>query len=325
MLTCLIAANRKISIWPLTSSELWGLAIYEPVPILYPCHTAMHPNHFLSLLLLYAVMAKHQPLSHCSQGPQCGVPVIWICLREEVNNIFENSYQQQELALPSLLISVEEGPGLGGVRQAPAWGREAALTHFCAKSWYLITSLPRWWDQFACCFVSHHCHLMSLLPCRKGQGLWQQNTTAGSYWCSHVYTYPAQWFCRSYIIVNHSNLLVSFHYPSMVCIRSLPCVTTHFCPLVSEKVLKIVAGICFKYNFTNSMSLSVYQIRFYFYVTAAGLSCCLQDEVFSLDENKHTFRLRLTLPSVSLSVLWRTEQIARNRTDQLHSATVLPG
>lgn len=225
---------------------LWHLQNYEALlfmsqspfftRVTLPCiQTISFP--FSSFMLLWL------NISHCSQGPQCGVPVIWICLREEVNNIFENCYQQQELALPSLLISVEEGPGLGGVRQAPAWGREAALTHFCAKSWYLITSLPRWWDQFACCFVSHHCHLMSLLPCRKGQGLWQQNTTAGSYWCSHVYIYPAQWFCRSYIIVNHSNLLVSFHYPSMVCIRALPCVTTHFCPLVSEKVLNIVAGI----------------------------------------------------------------------------------
>lgn len=201
MLTCLIAANRKISIWPLTSSELWALAIYEPVPILYPrpalpCvqTTSVFSSLFfapLSLLLPYAVMAKHQhqPLSQCSQGPQSGVPLIWICLREEVNNIFENSYQQQELARPSLLISVEEGQGLGGVKRAPARGREAALTHFCAKSWYLITSLPRWWDQFACCFISHHCHLMRLLPCRKGQGLWQQNTTAGTcYWCACTYT-----------------------------------------------------------------------------------------------------------------------------------------
>lgn len=66
-----------------------------------------------------------------------------------------------------------------------------------------------------------------------------------------------------------------------------------------EKVMKMVFGIL---NFTSSVSLSVHQIRsHYLYVTAAGLSCCLQGGV-SLDENihTHTHTLLLTLPSVSL-------------------------
>lgn len=145
---------------------------------------------FLSLLLPYVVRAKqqHQPLSQCSRGPESGMPLMWICLREEVNNIFENSHQQQDLAQPSVVISVVEGRGWVGVKRAPARGRKAAFPYLCAKCWYLITSLPRWWDQFACCSISHHRHLTRRLPCRKGQGHWHWNTTSGtSHSCTHVY------------------------------------------------------------------------------------------------------------------------------------------
>lgn len=108
----LVAAYWKISIWPLTSSELLSLAIYEHVPILSPppCAASVSVNpFFLSFQLPFAVGAKHQPLSLHSQGPQSRVPVIWIGLKDEVNNIFLNSHQQQDLAWPSLLIRDVEG------------------------------------------------------------------------------------------------------------------------------------------------------------------------------------------------------------------------
>lgn len=137
-------------------------------------------------------------------------------------------------------------------------------------------------------------------------------------------------FCSSYIIMNHTRpkLSVWFHYWSMVFISFLLCFTNHFVP---QSWRSNENGLWyFEYNFTSFLSLSVHQIRSHcLYVTAAGLSCCLQGGV-SLDENIHTHsytRSRSLFPlscSATLLEQWRTEQSAKNRTDQLHSPTILP-
>lgn len=247
---------------------------------------------------------------------------------------FENSRYQQDLARPLPLISVVGG-GFGRGEAGMSAGREAAFKYVCAKSWYLITSLPRWWDRFSCCSISDRCHLVGPAALQEGPRTLasrtpQQAWAAGAHMCM----YPTQRFCSSYIIMNHSRpeLSVLFHYWSTVFIPFHSCVTMRFVPQSwksNENSLRY-----FEYNFTSSMSLSVHQIRSHcLYVTAAGLSCCLQGRVFSLDENIHihtlTHTLSLTLSSVSLGsfacAMTHRAKNAKNRTDQLHSPTVLPG
>lgn len=171
--------------------------MYEHIPILYPTScSATHSSPILTFCICFHTICflplvccegqHHWPCSQLSQGSQSGgVPLIWIRFREGLITclrVFSSNRTWQGLVDWSVLLRAGLGRGEMGI------STEAAFTYLCAKSWYVITSLPTWWDQFACCSFSDHCHLMRLLPCRKGQGHWQQNPPAGTiYWCAHVY------------------------------------------------------------------------------------------------------------------------------------------
>lgn len=151
------------------------LAIYEPVPYSLPPHSvARHPHDshpdllhlspFPPAMFLFS-SSFYSPLNGTKQASDIkpvkprGLNVrSGSSSEKEVNNICARNGTWQ--AHPIVPLPPPPLPRIcenGGGRDWRGWNRqkrrqEAAFTYFGANSWYLITSLPRWWDQCTCLF-----------------------------------------------------------------------------------------------------------------------------------------------------------------------------
>lgn len=149
----------------------------------------------------------------------------------------------------------------------------------------------------------------------------------------HMCMHPIQGFCCSYIIMipTRCKLSVPSHYVNIVFISVLVCVTIHF--VVWFQIAKFKkGGLCnFVHNSTNTILLSSLSNQIVLFwcdssrlvLLPSGVKFCFFVS-FRIKTHTHT-RIHTNSRSALLLVQWRTEQSAKNRTFQLHSAVVPPG
>lgn len=127
-----------------------------------------------------------------------------------------------------------------------------------------------------CCSISDHCLLMRLLPCREGQGHWQQIATAGtSYYCAHVnrtntvalqllYNYESEQTRALRVWYDSNTIKASYLFPYFFFVPGYVPLTT-MCPLSENSLL------CLKNN-NNKIPCHCHFIKSgcIVYVTAAG-------------------------------------------------------
>lgn len=152
--------------------------------------------------------------------------LIWICFRQEVNNIFANSRQQKGLAGPSLLISVVGGRDWAG------WN---AQKHETANLICILVCQELIFNYQPAKMVGSVCmsfHFWSLPSHETGAYRKGPRTLAAEYTehtqqarvtGAHMCMRRTRGFCCSYIIMNHTD--PSFQFCSIMWTRSLfPCV-----------------------------------------------------------------------------------------------------